>query len=70
MLAYKVTEENLPYIAANNDGVRPPIENEETFFISDPDVPDRIITKAVFEKEYRIRIAINEIGGRYAVDKN
>jgi hypothetical protein len=69
MLAYKVTEENLPYIAANNEGVRPLIEDEETYFVSDPILLNTIITKREFEKNYRIRIAINEIGGRYAVDK-
>lgn len=69
MLSYKITELNLDLISVLNDGVVPLTEDVPTYFIYDGHGPNDIITENDLHEKFKIRSTINEVLGRYLIDK-
>jgi len=70
MIAYLVTEENYPLIAASNGGVVPTKFSFDTYFITATlDDYDLVVSEEEFKQKYVIRKAINEALGRFLIDE-
>lgn len=71
MLAYRVSNENMPLIIELNEGVAPLIEEYETFIVFDTLAvePTTLVTQLDFWRLFSIIRPINETAGRYLVDR-